>query len=86
MYEVLLTYCSSTKNLRNCDFVFILKVFLLNCLISDWIFSISGNRTDSENGQISGPTLQIGTLDGRIDTLAGTFWRLTKLHGMTLRS
>ena len=63
MYELLLTYCYSTKNLRNYDFVclfkviFIVKYKRLNCRISGRIVSISGIRPDIKNGRISGPTL-----------------------------
>ena len=50
MYELLLTYCYSTKNLRNHTFVclfkriFVVKYKRFNCRISGRIVSISGIR------------------------------------------
>ena len=67
--NLLLTYCYSTKNLRNYDFVCLFKVIFLvrykrlNCRISGRIVSISGIRPDIKNGRISGPTLIINNIN-----------------------
>ena len=63
MYELLLTYCYCTKNLRNyalvCFFkgIFFVKNKRLNCWISGRIISISGIRPDIRPNRISGPIL-----------------------------
>ncbi len=60
MYELVLTYCYSAKNLRNYSFICLFKkIFLLNCRISSRIIFISGILPHIENGRVSGLTLKL---------------------------